>query len=346
MTQASTSHLRPGPALGRGDRFQPFGPPRWLRNPHLQTILGRYWPTRRTKIASTYHELRLDDGDRLAVFDTLPGNWEVGRPAALLVHGLGGSAQAPYISRLAAKLSSRGVRCVRLNLRGAGPGFGIARKFYNAGRTGDVRRSFEWLAARCPGSPIALIGFSLGGNLALKLAAEASADPLVGLDCVLAASVPIDLAACCEQIRLGSNRIYDRNFLRSLRAEVFRIEAEFPGGPASDLASVRSLFEFDDRYTAPRDGFSGARHYYSESSASSFLPRIEVPGLVVQARDDPFIPVGCFERARFPPGLALELISHGGHLGFLDRRVRGRDRHWLDSRLMAWLVNRWQGLVV
>ncbi|WZO99855.1 alpha/beta fold hydrolase [Isosphaeraceae bacterium EP7] len=282
----------------------------------------------------------------MAIFDTRPDGWEPGRPAALLVHGLGGCAHAPYISRLAAKLAARGVRCVRLNLRGAGPGFGIARNFYHAGRSGDVRRAAEWLTERSPGSPLALIGFSLGGNLVLKLAGEASAEPLIGLDCVLAAGVPIDLEACCERIRSGRNRVYDWNFLRSLRAEVVRIEAEFPGGPASDLASVGSLYEFDDRYTAPRDGFSGALHYYNESSAAAYLPRIEVAGLVVQARDDPFIPVTCFEKARFPAGLSLELTPHGGHLGFLDRRGEGRDRHWLDRRLIAWLANRWQGRLV
>ena len=228
-----------------------------------------------------------------------------------------------------------------MNLRGAGSGFGGARGIYHAGRTEDLRRVVEWMAGRADGSPIGLVGFSLGANLVLKLAAEAAARPLDGLDCVLAANPPLDLDACCRHIGRRENRVYDRNFVRLLRSEVARLQAVFPDLPPVDLTRVSSLYEFDDVFTAPRNGFAGAADYYSKSSAGPLVPQIEVPGLVVHAEDDPFIPAEPFQQVRFPPRLALELNSYGGHLGYLSRSPWAGDRRWLDARLTAWLAARW-----
>ena len=175
----------------------------------------------------------------------------------------------------------------------------------------------------------------------LKLAAEASESPLDGLDCVLAANPPIDLSACCRHIRLPSNRVYDRNFVRLLRKEVARLHAVFPDLGPTRLPKVMSLYDFDDVYTAPRNGFAGAEDYYARSSAAPYIPRIKVPGLVVHAEDDPFIPAEPFRTVAFPPQLALELISSGGHLGYLSHVPWMGDRRWLDSRFTAWLSARW-----
>jgi predicted alpha/beta-fold hydrolase len=228
-----------------------------------------------------------------------------------------------------------------MNLRGAGAGFGNARGIYHAGRSEDLRRVVEWMAGRAQGSPIALVGFSLGGSLVLKLAAESAQEPLDGLDCVLVANPPLDLAACCRQMQRPGYRLYDRNFVRSLRTEVGRLHALFPdlGPPA--LPQVLSLFDFDDRYTAPRNGFAGAEDYYARCSAGPLLSQIAVPGLVVHSEDDPFIPVETVRQVTFPPGLALELIPGGGHLGYLSRTQWAGDRRWLDARLAAWLAARW-----
>lgn len=309
----------------------------------MQTIVGRYLGGRRVRLRSTYHEVALPDGDRLALLDSTPEGWSAGGPVAVLVHGLSGCARAPYVVRVADRLVRRGVRAVRMNLRGAGAGFGLARGVYHSGRSDDVRAVAEWAARRAPGSPIALIGFSLGANLVLKLAAEASGRPVTGLDCVLAANPPIDLATCCRNIGRGRNRLYDRNFVIALRREIARLHAVFPDLGAADLDRVRSLYEFDDVYTARRNGFDGADDYYARSSSGPLIPRIALPGLVVHAEDDPFIPSGPFRAIAFPPGLALELIPSGGHLGYLSRRPWGGDRRWLDARLVAWLAARWRG---
>ncbi|HEU5115877.1 MAG TPA: alpha/beta fold hydrolase, partial [Isosphaeraceae bacterium] len=292
-------------------------------------------------LRSTYHELLLEDGDRLSVLDSVPSQWKPGDPVAVLVHGLTGCARSPYVARVADRLVSLGVRAVRMNLRGAGSGFGAARGIYHAGRTDDVRRVAEWATSQAKGSPLALMGFSLGANLVLKLAAEAVERPLEGLDCVLAANPPADLAVCCRAMQKRRNWIYDRNFLSALRVEIRRLHALFPDLGPVNYDRLRSVYDFDEHYTAPRNGFAGAEDYYSQSSCAPAIERIEVPGLVIHSLDDPFIPSEVFDGIRFPSSLALELIVSGGHLGYLSRASWGGDHRWLDARLVAWLMGRW-----
>ena len=152
---------------------------------------------------------------------------------------------------------------------------------------------------------------------------------------------PIDLAECCRTIRLKGNRVYDWSFVRQLRKEVTRLHATFPDLDALDLGAVKTLYDFDDLYTAPRGGFAGASDYYAQSSVATMISRILVPGLVIHAENDPFIPAELFRRIVFPARLALELNLSGGHLGYLSARPWEGDRRWLDSRLTSWLAARW-----
>ncbi len=332
---------RPTTTTVQTNAVPPFVPHPWLWNGHLQTIVGRYLTGPQIRLPSTYHEVDAGNGDRLVALESIPPGWKRSGPSALLIHGLAGSARAPYVLRLAHRLWQRGVRVVRMNLRGAGSGFGLARGTYHAGKTDDIRCVVRWMEGCAPDSPLALVGFSLGANLVLKLAAEVNDAPLDTVDCVLAANPPIDLAVCCQQIQHPSNRMYDRNFVKQLRFDVARLHRAFPElGPVT-LPKVLTLLEFDECYTAPRHGFTGADDYYAQSSSASLIPAIRVPGLVVHAEDDPFIPSAPFRRLAFPPGLALELISSGGHLGYLSREAWLGDRRWLDGRFTAWLTTRW-----
>jgi predicted alpha/beta-fold hydrolase len=341
MSTTIETSASPTDAGSAGD-VPPFQPHPWFANPHAQTIVARYWPWPRHRLPSTYAEVDAGGGDRLSVLESIPEGWSTGDPSVLMVHGLGGCARSPYVVRVGCRLVNQGARVVRMNLRNAGSGFGLARSFYHGGKTDDVRTVAEWLARRAPGSPIALLGFSLGANLVLKLAGESADLPLEGLDCVVAANPPLDLNASCERIREPLNRIYDRNFLRELRAEVARLHAAFPELGPIDLSSARSLLDFDEIYTAPRNGFLNAIDYYARASAGATIHRIEVPGLVIHAEDDPFIPAEPFRSIPFPPRLALELIPGGGHLGYLSRKPWRGDRRWLDTRITAWLTSRWE----
>ncbi len=319
----------------------PFEPHPLMPSGHLQTILSRYLPGLPGRLASVDHVVGLSDGDRLLVHDSVPEGWRAGRPMVLIVHGLGGDAGGIDLVRLGMRMVDLGSRVVRMNLRGAGPGFGLARRLYSGASRDEVRAVAEWMAARSAGSPLALVGFSLGASLVLNLAAEAADRPLEGLDCVLAAGAPIDLAACARRMDHPSRRFYDRQFLFTVIPEVRRLHARFPELGRADLGSVRSMLDFDRRYTAPRNGFDRVEDYHDGCSPVGSLGRIAVPGLVVHAEDDPFIPLEPFRRASFPAGLSLEIYPSGGHLGFISRKPWAGDHRWLITRMAAWLAARW-----
>jgi predicted alpha/beta-fold hydrolase len=337
-TQVTTSGV--GNDRHEGD-WPAFEPHPWLRSRHAQTIVGRYWPLALWDLPATHHEIALPDGDRLLVLESIPAGWESPRPSAVLVHGLAGCAQASYMARFGARLVRQGIRVVRVNLRGAGAGIGLARGIYHAGRSDDLRPVVAWLHGRAPESPIALVGYSLGANLALKLAAEAASDHIEALDCVVAANPPIDLAACARQMQRPENRFYDWNFVRWLRAMVRRLHRRFPELGPCELEGVRSLYDFDDQYTAPRSGFASADDYYARCSLLSAVTEIAVPGLIVHAMDDPFIPHEVFSRVALPSNLHMELVPSGGHLGYISRPWKG-ERRWLDLRMAAWLKSHWE----
>jgi uncharacterized protein len=321
----------------------PFEPHPWLRSAHAQTILGRYWPHPGTRLEATPHEVGLADGDRLVVLESVPPGWQGTHPTAVLVHGLAGSADAAYMLRLGVRLVHQGIRVVRVNLRNSGSGFGLSKAVYHAGRSDDLREVLAWLKRREGASRVALVGFSLGGNLALKLAAEAATDPtgVEALDCVLAANPPIDLTACYRRMSLPENKLYDRNFAKWLRRMIRRLHRRFPELGPTRIDDAKTVYEFDDRYTAPRNGFASADDYYERCSLVSALGRIAVPGLIVHAMDDPFVPYEPFERVAWPPHLVLDLVRHGGHLGYLSRHPWQGGRRWLDARLDGWLDGHW-----
>ncbi len=317
----------------------PFVPHPWIKGGHRQTIFARLWSWPRPRLDSTYAEVDVGHGDFVSVLDSIPPGWEPGDPAAVLVHGLGGCARSPYMVRVGKRLVDRcRVRVVRMNLRGAGSGFGGARSYYHSGKTTDLRQVVAWLARRAPASPITLVGFSLGANVVLKLAGESATDPVEQLGGVVAANPPVDLEACCRQIQQPSNRLYDRNFVRLLQGEVSRLHARFPELGTVDLKSAQSLLAFDDLYTAPRNGFLHAHDYYQQSSANRWISQIQVPGLIIHALDDPFIPPGAFTSIRFPTSVTLELVPHGGHLGYWSHRPWDGDRRWLDARITRWIA--------
>jgi predicted alpha/beta-fold hydrolase len=148
--------------LGSDGEVRPFEPHPWLRSGHAQTLAGWFLPSGNLRLRASTHVVELADGDRLSVLESLPACWREPMPAAVLVNGLAGCAQSPYVIRFGQRLMRLGIRVVRMNLRGAGSSFGLARGIYHAGRSDDLRHVVAWLEHRAPGSPIAVAGFSLG----------------------------------------------------------------------------------------------------------------------------------------------------------------------------------------
>jgi len=314
-----------------------FRPLPFLANPHVQTVVGNLFMGTMPRLRASERHVVLPDGDRLALFDSVPAGWRPGGRMVLVVHGLGGSHRSGYAQRLTALLLPRGLRMVRMDLRGAGRGAALARSSYNAACSADVRAALEEMHRWSPTSPLVAVGFSLGGNIVLKLAGEAATRPVPGLERVAALAPPIDLVACAAKLAVPRNRLYDQFFVRGLTAQVKRQERIFPDLPRVRFPRRMTLRVFDELFTAPRGGFADALDYYRKAGALPLLPRIAVPTFILTARDDPFIPADTFETLAPQPRVEVQVVPRGGHLGFIGPDGAGGIR-WAERRLAAWIT--------
>lgn len=320
-----------------------FRPLPLLRNPHVQTVLAALVPGWHCPLPDQRHILTLADGDRLALHNNTPPGWKSGDPLVLLVHGLSGSHTSPHIRRLAALLLARRARVVRMDLRGAGAGLALARRVYHAGRSEDIRAALAEIHTWSPTSPLMLIGLSLGGALALRLAGEAADRPVPALTRLAAVSPPIDLPRCAALLSLPNNRIYEDNFIRDLLFAARQRQRFFPDLPPLNFPRRRlTMRMFDDLYTAPRSGFADAIDYYRTASCAALIPNIQLPALILTARDDPFIAVEPFEELKVPSNVMVRIVNHGGHIGFLGWDGFGGIR-WAERRIVEWILEPFHG---
>ena len=299
-----------------------FSPPRWLSNPHAQTLLASRAvrppppPTRRER-------LELDDGDFLDLAhggDALPGD----APVVALFHGLAGSIDSAYARGAIAALGARGFRTCLMHWRGCSGEPNRLRRSYHSGASDDVGRIVDTLRARHPRSALYAAGFSLGGNALLKYLGErGERTPLAG---ALAVSPPLVLAVGAEQLDRGFARIYRGHLLGLMRAQHEAKRARHPelGLPPAP-PSLDTFRKFDDALTAPLHGFAGVDDYYARCSARAYLGGIRRPTRILSARDDPFFTEAILPGAdELAPDTTLELAERGGHVGFLAAATRGR----------------------
>ncbi len=313
-----------------------FRPLFLLRNRHVQTLLGARASFARPPPSRTM-QVALGDGDRLALEVATPPRWSEGDRTAVLVHGLCGCHGSSYQVRLARKLYDRGVRAVRLNLRGCGSGEGLARRPYHSGRSRDVLTAIDQLRRETPDSSIDLIGFSLGGNIVLKMVGELGDRALGRLRHVIALCPPVNLLACAWRISRPAARVYEHYFVRLLCRSVHERHRRFPELGIPRLPSRLSLFEFDDLYTAPQCGFLNAVDYYQRASSAPLIPNIRVPTALLFAADDPLIDIDSLDHIDRPAHVELHKTTRGGHLGFLGRSHDSVGLRWMDSRILEWL---------
>jgi predicted alpha/beta-fold hydrolase len=254
-----------------------------------------------------------------------------------MLHGLEGSSNGGYIVSFAQAALMSGFGVHRLNMRSCGGTEELSHTMYHSGLTSDTLQVLRSIQSRNL-APLFLVGFSLGGNVALKLAGELRrSDLLTG---VCAVSSPIDLACAVRAIDKPGNVLYARRFLSRLKGRVRRKNITEPDlYPIEKLDKIRSIWAFDDAYTAPLFGFGTAANYYATQSSARFLEYIEIPTLVVTAQDDPLVPFEMYQRRVFEENPALTLVAprYGGHLGFLSRT---RPRFWLDELLTSWISER------
>lgn len=307
----------------------PFKPAWWLRSPHLQTI----WPSltrRRSHISIEWERLELRDGDFIDLA------WHRGAgPLVMLIHGLEGSLNSHYATPMMEALAKAGFSTLFMHLRGCGREPNRLDKSYHSGATQDLAELLELLDRRNE-MPTAVVGFSLGGNLLLKYLGETGTDSR--LRAAVAISVPFRLAQTSLHLQQGPARIYSRYLLDKLLAS-YRCKFATRVSPLDvDLETIQTLYDFDDRITAPLHGFSSADDYYQRASCIGFLKGIETPTLILHARDDPFMtPKVIPEQSMLGPGVNLELTARGGHVGFIYGGLPWKPRFWAEERTIAFL---------
>lgn len=265
------------------------------------------WPSERLHFPA-------DDGsgDRLQAVLHFQGD----APLAVLVHGLTGCEGSFYVLETARFLLTRGFSVMRLNLRGAGPSRSTCAGHYSAGSSADLATVLRQLSPDLTRRELVLVGYSLGGNVVLKYLAERPLDVVPA--CTVAVSPPIDLAAASKRMMEGRNRLYHGWLLKRMAEEAAGGAAELKDKERAAIAAARTVYQFDDLFVAPRNGFDGADDYYAQCSAAGMLPAIETPALLIHARNDPWIPAGAFDGLELsrPAAIDLALAESGGHVGF------------------------------
>lgn len=278
-----------------------------------------------------------EPGVEILVHSQRPPGSSVGD--VLMIHGLEGSSDAGYMRSMAQLALDAGYAVHRSNMRSCGGTDLRCDSMYHAGLTSDTLAILREIRHSSP-RPLVLIGYSLGGNVALKLAGELGLEAAELLDGVCSVSTPIDLAACVRKMSERQNRIYEWRFLSRLKERVRRRADRQPGRyQLAALDSIRSVYQFDDKITAQFFGFGSADNYYSTQSSQNFIAGIRVPTLIVQAKDDPLIPFAIFDALRLEanPYVKLVAVDHGGHLGFISNST---PRFWLDRLILEWMEQR------
>ena len=325
------------------EAWPPFQPPWWLKSAHAQTLAAAFWPARLDAHRAIARRVEMSEGDAVVVHDDCPDGWSNGGRVALLAHGLGGYHRSPLLVRLAAKLNAHGVRVFRWDMRGCGAGMGMAGRPYHAGCSDDLRRVIESVLGWCSSSEsvpkcrLSLFGVSLSGNILLKYLGESPESVPAQVVQAIAVNPPIDLAASVKTLSGRINRMYDRHFVGSLTRHLADRQRLRPDAPMPDLTKLpRTLFEFDDWYTAPMSGFPDAPTYYAKCSAAQFIPQIKTPTTIITSHNDPMVPVEMFssEQVVYPESVRLHIVNGGGHVGYISRPGLDPDVHWLDWRVV------------
>jgi predicted alpha/beta-fold hydrolase len=364
-------------------RTEEFSPRRFLRNGHLQTLVGNFLPRQYVLPEPEAHIIEVDPGEVdpgvVAPGEAQPGqhaswpgdsrapgrfaeaavaahargasyvlchcHWQANPGqclTVLLVHGLEGSSRSQYVLGNSARAWAAGCNVVRMNMRNCGGTENLSPTLYHSGLSADVAAVMRRLAAEKGLSAFALVGYSMGGNLVLKLAGELGEYTPDYLKAVVGVSPAMDLAVSADALHNIPNRVYEWKFLVGLRRR-FRVKAAlFPAIYSTEgLERIATLRQFDDQITARYSGFRGADDYYYRASSSRLAAQISVPTLILHALDDPFIRMLPSTRETLLANRRVELIeaAHGGHCAFLASRASGYDGYWAEKRLLGFLLS-------
>jgi uncharacterized protein len=331
-------------------RATEFRAPWWLPDGHTQTLWRRFGPSPAGRgVRRERQRLELRDGDFIDIDWAAPvlapephRQGLPGLPIVLILHGLCGCSASPYVLSLQHLLSQHGYRSGAINFRSCSGEVNRLARAYHSGASDDLDEVFNAVQRAQPGSRFVVIGFSLGANVVLKWLGESSKPEL--LTGAVAVSTPFSLTLCSEAMKSGLSSLYGRYFLQRLVADMRRKEQAFmQQGREEELEKLRALgpvdriatlWEFDDRVTAPLHGFADARDYYEQCSSAAYLPGIRTNTLIIQSSNDPIIPARAIpDRHALPDPVRLEVTPAGGHVGFA---AAGQAR-WLEHRILRYI---------
>jgi len=338
----------PDSLLGHAEDFQPR---RFLGNGHLQTIAGNYLarindlPAPEDQLV----EVSSASANQIASQVLCQCHWQpeeirAPRPTAIIVHGLEGSSNSQYVVGNSNKLWRAGCNVIRMNMRNCGGTEALSPTLYHSGLSNDVLRVMDFFVKKYGLQSLSLIGYSMGGNLVLKLAGELGAAAPATLHSVIGVSPAVDLGPSADALHLPQNRLYELKFLYHLLRRFRRKAVLFPRAYDRNRATgIHSLRQFDDRITALYSGFTGADDYYYRAAAARVLDRIAVPTLILHALDDPFIRLTPETRKQILENPSITLIEslHGGHCAFLAKpdETNNYDGYWAEHTLLRFLLS-------
>lgn len=318
-----------------------FIPRPGLTNGHLMTIYAWAKPRRFDRLPPPEDRYFDTDTDTRVLAHC---HWQRERskhPLLLALHGLEGSSSAHYMRGIADKAFARGFNVILLNQRNCGGTEALCAGLYHSGLTEDARHVIDEVMRTDGIDRIVVSGYSLGGNLALKLAGDYGDEKPPQLRGVAAVSPVIEIARCVDALERRSNIVYQLNFVHGLRARMKRKNLVRPG--KFDLARLREVWtvrKFDDVYTAPYFGFKDAADYYYRASAMRVIDRVAVPALIITAEDDPFVPVAPFQDPTLTsnPNITLKITRYGGHCGYITQPSGGSDGYWAEEQIVDFAV--------
>lgn len=305
-----------------------FEPAPGLRSPHLQTVFtcftakGKPPPSSQLRVA-------LPDGDLLSCEVSTPPSWKVKDKIVTLLHGMGGDHDSLYMVRLSRKLYDAGYKTIRMNMRSCGSGVNLSTKPYHGGLSEDVFSFLQLLQKQYPDSPKVFIGFSLGGNIALKLAGELGDAASRLTDLLIAICPPINLAHSAHLLIQPKNLIYNKYYMHEIEKQAKEWIKGRPFG---------TIFEYDAMITAPIWGFKGPYDYYEKASCYALISRIKLPCHILFAEDDPFIDPSLIYYLKPQSTTRIWLSKYGGHMGFIGWSDVEHGYYWLDSQIHKWIA--------